>query len=64
MFIKNYKSVSSIATVWVDHDIKKYLETLGYIALSEHDDKWAFIKSDDLLNIINSWKGGKKWIRN
>lgn len=59
MFIKNYNSVSTHNTLWVSYDTKKYLESLGYIALSEHDDEWAFVKTDDLLNIINLQKGGK-----
>ncbi|MDR2277364.1 MAG: hypothetical protein LBE23_05855 [Vagococcus sp.] len=59
MFITNYSSISSSSVLWVTENTKKYLESLGYCVLSFNGDKWAFEKSDDILNILYSEEGGK-----
>ena len=65
MFIRNFSFIPSDSVVLVDADAKKYLESIGFCVLSSNDGKFAFTKSDDLLNKLSLWEGGKNWwIRN
>lgn len=59
MFIKNFSSIPSDSVVLVDADTKRYLESIGYCVLSNKDNKFAFTKSEDLLNKLVLWKGGQ-----
>lgn len=59
MFIKNFSSISSGSVVLVDSDTKRYLESLGFCVLSSNNGKFAFTKSEDLLNKLSLWEGGK-----
>lgn len=59
MFIRNFSSIPSDSIVLVNADAKKYLESIGFCVLSSTDDKFAFTKSEDLLNKLSLWKGGK-----
>lgn len=61
MFIKNFSSIPSNSVVLVDTDAKKYLESIGFCVLSSNNGKFAFTKSDDLLNKLSLWKGGKTY---
>lgn len=59
MFIRNFSSIPSDSVVLVDADAKKYLESIGFCVLSSNNDKFAFTKSDNLLNKLSLWEGGK-----
>ena len=59
MFIRNFSFIPSDSVVLVDADAKKYLESIGFCVLSSNDGKFAFTKSDDLLNKLSLWEGGK-----
>lgn len=59
MFIRNFSSIPSDSVVLVDADAKKYLESIGFCVLSSSNGKYAFTKSDDLINKLSLWKGGK-----
>lgn len=59
MFIRNFSSIPSDSIVLVDTDTKKYLESIGFCVLSSYNGKFAFTKSDDLLNKLSLWEGGK-----
>lgn len=61
MFVMNYKAINPETVVLVNHEMKKYLESEGFCVISKVGDKWAFEKSDDILNIIKSRKGGKTY---
>lgn len=58
MFIKNFSSIPSKAIILVDLETKRYLESLGFCVLSYHNEKFAFTKSDELLNKLLLRKGG------
>lgn len=58
MFIKNFSSIPSKAIILVDLETKRYLESLGFCLLSYHNEKFAFTKSDELLNKLLLRKGG------
>ncbi len=59
MFIRNFSSILSDSIVLVDADTKKYLESIGFCVLSCSNGKFAFTKSEDLLDKLSSGKGGK-----
>lgn len=59
MFIKNFPYIPSDSIVLVDTNAKKYLESIGFCVLSSNNGKFAFTKSDDLLNKLSLWEGGK-----
>lgn len=59
MFVRNFSSIPSNSVVLVKADAKKYLESIGFCVLSSNKDKFAFTKSDDLLNKLSLWEGGK-----
>lgn len=59
MFVKNFSAIPSNSIVLVDLGAKQYLESLGFCVLSYYNNKFAFTKSDDLLNKLSLWKGGK-----
>lgn len=59
MFIRNFSSIPSDSVVLVDSDTKRYLESLGFCVLSSNNGKFAFTKSEDLLNKLSLWEGGK-----
>ncbi len=59
MFIRNFSSIPSDSIVLVDAGTKKYLESIGFCVLSCSNGKFAFTKSEDLLDKLSSWKGGK-----
>lgn len=59
MFIRNFSSIPSDSIVLVDTDTKRYLESVGFCVLSSTDDKFVFTKSEDLLNKLSLWEGGK-----
>ncbi len=59
MFIRNFSSIPSDSIVLVDADTKKYLESRGFCVLSCSNGKFAFTKSEDLLNKLSLWEGGK-----
>lgn len=59
MFVKNFPAIPSDSIALVDLETKQYLESLGFCVLSYHNSKFAFTKSDDLLNKLSLWKGGK-----
>lgn len=59
MFIRNFSSIPSNSVVLVDADTKKYLESIGFCVLSNNNDKFAFTKSEELLNKLSLWEGGK-----
>lgn len=59
MFIKNFSSIPSNSVVLVDADTKRYLESIGFCVLSSNNGKFAFTKTEDLLNKLPMWKGGK-----
>ena len=58
MFISNFSSIPPESIVLVDADTKKYLESIGFCVLSRSHDKYAFAKSDDLLNKLSLREGG------
>lgn len=57
MFIKNYSSIPFNTIILVDLDTKRYLESFGFCVLSYHNGKFAFSKSDDLLDKLLLRKG-------
>lgn len=59
MFIRNFSSIPSNSVVLVDADTKRYLESIGFCVLSSDNGKFAFTKSEDLLNKLSLWEGGK-----
>ncbi len=59
MFIRNFSSIPSESIVLVNADAKRYLESIGFCVLSSSNDKFAFTKSDNLLNQLKLWEGGK-----
>lgn len=59
MYIRNFSSISSASVVLVDANIKRYLESIGFCVLSSTNGKFAFTKSEDLLNKLSLWKGNK-----
>lgn len=59
MFVRNFSSIPSDSVVLVDTDAKRYLESIGFCVLSIKDNKFAFTKSEDLLNKLSLWEGGK-----
>lgn len=59
MFVSNYSFLPS-NIIWVDDAQKKYLESIGFCVLSYNGVKYAFTKSEDLLNKLSLWKGGKR----
>lgn len=58
MFIRNYSSLPS-NLVWVNKKSKDYLELNGFCVLSYKDGLYAFIKTNELLNILSLKKGDK-----
>ena len=54
MFIKNFSSINKDNIVLVDDKTREYLLSQGFCELSKSNDKWAFAKTDDLLNIIDN----------
>ena len=58
MFVTNHSSLPS-NTIWVTEPQKKYLESIGFCVLSYDGRNYAFTKSEDLLNKLSLWKGGK-----
>ena len=59
MYIRNFSSISSDSVVLVDANTKRYLESIGFCVLSSNNGKFAFTKSEDLLNKLSLWEGGK-----
>lgn len=59
MYIRNFSSISSDSVVLVDANTKRYLESIGFCVLSSNNGKFAFTKSEDLLNKLSLWKGNK-----
>lgn len=59
MYIRNFSSISSASVVLVDANTKRYLESIGFCVLSSNNGKFAFTKSEDLLNKLSLWKGKK-----
>lgn len=59
MFIRNFSSIPSDSVILVDADTKKHLESLGFCVLSSNNGKFAFTKSEDLLNKLSLWEEGK-----
>lgn len=59
MFIRNFSSIPSDSVVLVDADTKRYLESIGFCVLSSNNGKFAFAKSEDLLNKLSLREGGK-----
>lgn len=59
MYIRNFSSISSASVVLVDANTKRYLESIGFCVLSSTNGKFAFTKSEDLLNKLSLWKGNK-----
>jgi len=59
MYIRNFSSISSDSVVLVDANTKRYLESIGFCVLSSNNGKFAFTKSEDLLNKLSLWKGKK-----
>lgn len=59
MFVRNFSSIPSDSIVLVDADTKKYLESIGFCVLSNNNGKFAFAKSEDLVNKLSLWEGGK-----
>lgn len=59
MFIRNFSSIPSDSVVLVDADAKRYLESIGFCVLSSNNGKFAFTKSNDLLNKLSLREGGK-----
>lgn len=59
MFVRNFSSIPSNSVVLVNADAKRYLESIGFCALSSNNNKFAFTKSEDLLNKLSLWEGGK-----
>ena len=55
MFIKNFSSINKDNIVLVDDKTREYLLSQGFCELSKSNDKWAFAKTDDLLNIIDNY---------
>lgn len=62
MFVKNFTSLSPNEIVWVENNVREYLLTQGFCELSRNNDKWAFTKTEKLINIIDNFKeeGGEK----
>lgn len=58
MFIKNFSSINKTNIILVDEITRTYLQSLGYIPLSEKNGEWAYTKTDELLNILHLQKGG------
>lgn len=58
MFILNMPTDDSL--VLVDYLTKKYLESKGFCPVSRKKGKWAFKRTDELLNILSSRKGGNQ----
>lgn len=58
MFIKNFNSINQGKTIKVDDKTREYLIKNGFCELSHTQEKWIFIKSKELLNIINEYKNG------
>ena len=56
MFIRNSSSIPSNSVLWVDENEKKHLESLGFCVLSYKDQKYAFTKTNDILNILDSMR--------
>ena len=59
MFVRNFSSIPSNSVVLVNADAKRYLESIGFCVLSSNNNKFAFTKSEDLLNKLSLWEGGK-----
>lgn len=61
MFITNYNSLSHSNFVLVDANTKRYLESLSYCPISydKNADKWAFEKTNDILDIVHHKEGGR-----
>lgn len=55
MFIKNFSSINKDKIVLVNDEIREYLLSQGFCELSKSNDKWAFAKTNDLLNIIDNY---------
>ncbi len=58
MFISNFSSIPPESIILVDSDTKRYLESIGFCVLSRNQDKYVFVKTDDLLNRLSLWEGG------
>lgn len=56
MFIKNFSSIDKNDIVLTDDLLKEYLQSLGHYPFSLADNKWVFQKTDELTNIINSYR--------
>lgn len=56
MFIKNFSSIDEQDIVLLDDPLKEYLQSLGYYPFSLTENKWVFSKTDELLNIINTYR--------
>jgi predicted RNA-binding protein with EMAP domain len=61
MLITNFKSISNKNIVMVGNQMKNYLERLAYCPISydETTQEWAFQKTKDILDAINSNEGGR-----
>lgn len=58
MFIKNKQGINRDRVVLVDYRTKRYLEKLGHSPVGRIDSQWAFSKSPEILNILESRKKG------
>ena len=59
IFIKNYKSINQ-KTIKVNDDIREYLSSFGYEALSfdKNSNLWIFINNTKISSLINKYKKG------
>ena len=58
MFIKNFNSINQDKIMMVDSKTREYLINNGFCELSYFEDRWAFLKTRELLNILKLYKSG------
>lgn len=57
MFVKNFSSIKR-QTISVEDNVKIYLVQNGYSPISKKEDKWIYIKNNNVLSLIEKFKGG------
>ena len=57
MFIKNFDSIKR-PTILVGNSLKHYLQQHGHSPISKNKDKWIYIETQEILSLINKYKGG------
>lgn len=57
MFIKNFNSIKR-QTISVNDTLKTYLVQNGHSPISKKDDKWIYITNENILSLIDKFKGG------